>query len=63
MLFDGQVLAFCAVAALVTISPGPDIFLVIRNTLGGVYEAVSLRSSASFPAAPYTRCWRRSVSH
>jgi threonine/homoserine/homoserine lactone efflux protein len=35
MLFDGQVLAFCAVAALVTISPGPDIFLVIRNTLGG----------------------------
>lgn len=35
MLFDSQVLAFCAVAALVTISPGPDTFLVIRNTLGG----------------------------
>lgn len=35
MLFDAQVLAFCAVAALVTISPGPDTFLVIRNTLGG----------------------------
>jgi len=34
MLFDAQVLAFCAVAALVTISPGPDTFLVIRNTLG-----------------------------
>jgi threonine/homoserine/homoserine lactone efflux protein len=35
MLFDSQVLAFCAVAALVTMSPGPDTFLVIRNTLGG----------------------------
>jgi threonine/homoserine/homoserine lactone efflux protein len=34
-MFDSQVLAFCAVAALVTISPGPDTFLVIRNTLGG----------------------------
>ncbi len=34
MLFDAQVLAFCAVAALVTMSPGPDTFLVIRNTLG-----------------------------
>ena len=35
MLFDAQVLAFCLVAAIATMSPGPDTFLVIRNTLGG----------------------------
>src|SRR5687767_4912052 len=35
MLFDAQVLAFCVVAAIATMSPGPDTFLVIRNTLGG----------------------------
>jgi len=35
MLIDAQILAFTAVAAVVTVSPGPDTFLVIRNTLGG----------------------------
>lgn len=34
-LFDPQVLAFALVAALMTISPGADTFLVLRNTLRG----------------------------
>ncbi len=33
--FDGQVLAFALVAALMTISPGADTFLVVRNSLRG----------------------------
>jgi RhtB (resistance to homoserine/threonine) family protein len=34
-LFDQQVLAFTLVAALMTISPGADTFLVVRNSLRG----------------------------
>jgi RhtB (resistance to homoserine/threonine) family protein len=34
-LLDPQVLAFALVAALMTISPGADTFLVVRNTLRG----------------------------
>jgi len=34
-LLDPQVLAFAVVAALVTISPGADTFLVVRNALRG----------------------------
>ncbi len=34
-LLDPQVLAFAIVAALMTISPGADTFLVVRNTLRG----------------------------
>lgn len=34
-LLDPQVLAFVAVAALLTIAPGPDSFLVVRNSLRG----------------------------
>lgn len=32
---DPQVLAFTAVAALLTVAPGPDTFLVVRNSLRG----------------------------
>jgi threonine/homoserine/homoserine lactone efflux protein len=39
VLFDHQVLAFAAIAAVVTVSPGPDTFLTIRNTLGGGVRA------------------------
>ena len=34
-LFDPQVLAFTLVAAIMTISPGADTFLVVRNSLRG----------------------------
>ena len=34
-LLDPQVLAFTLVAALLTVSPGADTFLVVRNTLRG----------------------------
>lgn len=34
-LLDPQVLAFALVAAVMTISPGADTFLVVRNTLRG----------------------------
>jgi RhtB (resistance to homoserine/threonine) family protein len=34
-LFDPQVLAFALVAAVVTVSPGADTFLVVRNALRG----------------------------
>ncbi|MGH8251157.1 MAG: LysE family translocator [Steroidobacteraceae bacterium] len=34
-MFDSQVLAFTAVAALMTISPGADRLLVVRNALRG----------------------------
>jgi len=34
-LLDPQVLAFALVAALMTLSPGADTFLVVRNTLRG----------------------------
>jgi RhtB (resistance to homoserine/threonine) family protein len=34
-VLDPQVLAFALVAALVTVSPGADTFLVVRNTLRG----------------------------
>lgn len=34
-LLDPQVLAFAIVAALMTVSPGADTFLVVRNTLRG----------------------------
>ena len=34
-LLDPQVLAFALVAALMTVSPGADTFLVVRNTLRG----------------------------
>lgn len=34
-LLDPQVLAFAVVAALMTVSPGADTFLVVRNTLRG----------------------------
>ena len=34
-LFDPQVLAFTLVAAVMTISPGADTFLVVRNSLRG----------------------------
>lgn len=34
-LLDPQVLAFTVVAALVTVSPGADTFLVVRNALRG----------------------------
>jgi threonine/homoserine/homoserine lactone efflux protein len=34
-LFDPQVAAFALVAALMTLSPGADTFLVVRNTLRG----------------------------
>ena len=34
-LLDPQVLAFAFVAALMTVSPGADTFLVVRNTLRG----------------------------
>jgi threonine/homoserine/homoserine lactone efflux protein len=34
-VLDHQVLVFTGVAALLTITPGPDTFLVIRNVLRG----------------------------
>ena len=34
-MLDSQVLAFTAVAALLTVTPGSDTMLVIRNTLRG----------------------------
>jgi RhtB (resistance to homoserine/threonine) family protein len=37
-LVDPQVLAFALVAALMTVSPGADTFLVVRNTLRGGRE-------------------------
>jgi threonine/homoserine/homoserine lactone efflux protein len=35
MLFDSQVLAFAAVAAVLTVTPGADTFLVVRNVARG----------------------------
>ena len=35
ILFDPQVLAFALVAALMTMVPGADTFLVVRNSLRG----------------------------
>jgi threonine/homoserine/homoserine lactone efflux protein len=35
MLLDPQVLAFAGVAAILTITPGPDTFLVMRSSLAG----------------------------
>jgi RhtB (resistance to homoserine/threonine) family protein len=35
MMFDSQVLAFTLLAALMTMSPGADTLLVVRNTLRG----------------------------
>ena len=37
-LLDPQVIAFTLVAALLTVSPGADTFLVVRNTLRGGRE-------------------------
>jgi threonine/homoserine/homoserine lactone efflux protein len=34
-MLDAQVLAFVAVAVVLTLSPGPDMALVLRNTLRG----------------------------
>lgn len=34
-LLDPQILAFTVVAALLTLAPGPDTFLVVRNALRG----------------------------
>ena len=34
-MIDGQLLAFAAVALVISISPGPDMALVLRNTLRG----------------------------
>ena len=34
-MIDGQLLAFAGVALVVSISPGPDMALVLRNTLRG----------------------------
>jgi RhtB (resistance to homoserine/threonine) family protein len=34
-MFDSQLLAFTLVAALMTLSPGPDTMLVVRNALRG----------------------------
>jgi len=34
-MFDSQVLAFTVLAALMTMSPGPDTLLVVRNALRG----------------------------
>jgi RhtB (resistance to homoserine/threonine) family protein len=34
-MFDSQLLAFTVVAALMTMSPGPDTMLVVRNALRG----------------------------
>ena len=34
-MIDPQVLAFTLVAALMTMSPGPDTMLVVRNALRG----------------------------
>jgi threonine/homoserine/homoserine lactone efflux protein len=34
-MFDGQVLAFFGVAVILTLTPGPDMALVLRNTVRG----------------------------
>jgi threonine/homoserine/homoserine lactone efflux protein len=34
-MLDGQVLAFCGVALVLAVTPGPDMALVLRNTLRG----------------------------
>jgi threonine/homoserine/homoserine lactone efflux protein len=34
-VLDGQVLAFCGVALLIAVTPGPDMALVMRNGLRG----------------------------
>jgi threonine/homoserine/homoserine lactone efflux protein len=35
MTFDGSLLTFTLVATVLALSPGPDTFLTLRNTLGG----------------------------
>ena len=55
-LLDPQILAFAGIALLVTISPGPDTFLVIGNTLargvrGGLATVLGIVSGALFHAA------------
>jgi RhtB (resistance to homoserine/threonine) family protein len=44
-VLDGQVLAFCAVAFVLAITPGPDMALVLRNSLRGG-RAAGLRTVA-----------------
>ena len=40
-MFDSQVVAFTLVAAVLTVSPGPDTMLVVRNVLrGGRHEGI-----------------------
>jgi threonine/homoserine/homoserine lactone efflux protein len=34
-MLDGQVLAFCGVALVLAVTPGPDMALVLRNSLRG----------------------------
>ena len=34
-MFDAQVLAFCGVALVLAMTPGPDMALILRNTLRG----------------------------
>ncbi|HUP91945.1 MAG TPA: LysE family translocator [Solimonas sp.] len=55
-ILDPQILAFAAVALLVTISPGPDTFLVIGNTLargtrGGLATVLGIVTGGLFHAA------------
>ncbi|HEX7417905.1 MAG TPA: LysE family translocator [Steroidobacteraceae bacterium] len=38
-MWDSQLLAFAGIALLVTLSPGQDTLLVIRNTLAGEFRA------------------------
>jgi RhtB (resistance to homoserine/threonine) family protein len=54
-MFDPQVLAFAAVAAVVTISPGADTLLVVRNSLrggrrDGILTAIGVGSGLYFHA-------------
>ena len=47
-LLDPQLLAFALVAALLTVSPGADTFLVVRNSLrGGGRGRAAVPSGAS----------------
>ena len=34
-MIDSQVMAFTVIAAVLTVSPGPDTMLVVRNVLRG----------------------------